>query len=249
MNKDKPSILQVSLKIILYLLFYTVMLCLFIVLSRKIFDDDSSEVFSKSNEVFTVIIDAGHGGRDGGASSRSGVVEKDVNLAIAKYLEKYLSLSCVNVIMTRNEDVALISDSYTGSSKKRSDLLSRIETANKFPEALFISIHQNTYPSSNLTGMQIFYPGKSTNSKALADVITITNRQILDVKNKRAPKSSGSEIMVLDMIDNTGVLVECGFLSNEYEAKMLNDSKYQQKIAFVLYKSICDYFETERNYK
>lgn len=190
-----------------------------------------------------VIIDAGHGGVDGGAVSESGVVEKDVNLKIAKNLESYLSISGIKCIMTRTEDVELEPSNAFSSSRKRRDLLGRIEIANTNEDAIFISIHQNTYPSSRLSGLQVFYSKNNDNSKALADIIKNNNTLLIDSKNKRETKLAGKEILVLDSINNPAVLIECGFLSNAKEAFLLSDDEYQKKLAFMIFTSINEYIK------
>ena len=190
----------------------------------------------------TVVIDAGHGGEDGGASGPSGTPEKDINLAIAKKLQQLLSVSGYNVVMTRTQDVAIGDNSLdTVHERKVSDMHQRLKVLESQDNCVFISIHQNYFTQSQYSGTQIFYSQNNQNSKALAESIKAKVVQMLQKDNKRETKPATSSIFLLWKAEVPAVLVECGFLSNPEEEEKLKDPDYQQKIAFSIYSGFLDY--------
>lgn len=190
---------------------------------------------------YTVIIDPGHGGIDGGAVSSNGIVEKDINLRISKYIKNYCDLSGVNCILTRSDDT-LLKPNYSGSMHfKRADLLARTEIASNYEKAVFVSIHQNKFESSKYSGLQVFYSKNNPQSIILARILRESNKEMISPENNREIKPAGREIYILDNIEIPSVLVECGFLSNQYEADRLNNDMYQRELAFMIYSSIMKY--------
>lgn len=186
------------------------------------------------------IIDAGHGGIDSGAVGVDNISEKEINLAISKKLEKLMKTADIEVIMTRTDDIMLSDDNAV--RKKASDLANRVRIAKKYPDAVFISIHMNKFTQEKYSGMQVFYSPNNIDSANLADIIKKTNKAYLQSENNREIKR-GKDIYVLENIQNTGVLVECGFLSNRNEAYLLCDDAYQNKIAHVIFASVLVYCE------
>ncbi len=184
----------------------------------------------------TVILDAGHGGVDSGAVSVWGDEEKHINLAVAKKLGEFLEAGGVRVIYTRTEDALLTSDKT--SSRKMGDLMGRVEIADSLPNAIFVSIHMNTLPIEKYSGLQVFYDDNNDTSHALALSIQNDVKNLLQKENRREVKNANGKIYILDRIENPSVLVECGFLSNREEAKLLCDEEYQSKLAFVLSRSV-----------
>lgn len=201
----------------------------------------TSETITKTTDVPVVIIDPGHGGVDGGAVSASGILEKDVNLKIAKYINNYCKLSGVECILTRQEDISLVPKQNMSSSRKRSDLIARAEIAGENPDSIFISIHQNTFPSSRYSGLQVFYSKNNGESLKIAEQIKNSNKEMLDNDNERQLKAAGEEIYILNTIKSPAVLIECGFLSNAEEASMLATEEYQKELAFMIYTAIMRY--------
>ncbi|MBO5099501.1 MAG: N-acetylmuramoyl-L-alanine amidase CwlD [Clostridia bacterium] len=194
----------------------------------------------------TIVIDAGHGGIDGGAVAKDGSVEKDINLSIAKYLESYLIQSGAKVIMTRTQDMSLHSrDAQTVNEKKKSDLLKRKEKVTSSGADLFVSIHQNFFTESKYRGAQTFYEPKSPHSKTAALIIQNSLKDNADNSNLRLPMQINSSKMLFNDLKLPSVLIECGFLSNPEEAKMLSKKEYQQKLAFSIYLGIIQYFDKE----
>ena len=191
----------------------------------------------------TVVIDAGHGGEDGGASSRSGVLESTVNLEIAKMTEDLLHFAGVPTSMIRTEDVSVYTEGGSIQQKKVSDLKNRVQMVENTPDALLLSIHQNFFPESKYHGAQVFY-AKTPGSDVLAEMAQQSLRACADPDNRRRPKPSES-VYLMEKVTCTAILVECGFLSNEPEAQKLTQTAYQQKIAAGICGALCRFLETE----
>lgn len=190
----------------------------------------------------TVIVDAGHGGDDGGAIGIDGTVEKDINLDIALKLEKILKFYGFNVIMTRTQDVMTCDDGLDSLRKRKiSDIHNRFELMRKNPDAIFISVHQNKFEDSSQHGTQVFYSGNDERSKELAEAIQTSITLTLQRKNDRVVKKSGSGIYLLYHAKIPAVLVECGFISNSDEVKKLKDESYRMKLAILIADGLLKY--------
>ena len=166
-----------------------------------------------------VILDAGHGGEDGGTSGNGGtVVEKDLNLTITKLIEERLTEKGISVICTRSEDILLYdkNEDYKGR-KKMLDLAARLNVAKQNPNSVFVSIHMNAFPKSQYSGLQVYYSPNDPRSAQLANAIQSNTKLQLQSTNNRASKKAGSNIYLLDRIESPAVLIECGFLSNPEE--------------------------------
>lgn len=190
----------------------------------------------------TVIVDAGHGGDDGGAIGIDGTVEKDINLDIALKLEKILKFYGFNVIMTRTQDIMTCDDGLDSLRKRKiSDIHNRFELMRKNPDAIFISVHQNKFEDSSQHGTQVFYSGNDERSKELAEAIQTSVTLTLQRKNDRVVKKSGSGIYLLYHAKIPAVLVECGFISNSDEVKKLKDESYRMKLAILIADGLLKY--------
>lgn len=181
-----------------------------------------------------IVIDAGHGGFDPGKVATDGINEKNINLAIASKLSTFLEEGGAVIRNTRVEDSSL-------SDSKRQDLKSRAEIANNSKADIFISIHQNSFPKSNVKGAQVFYYKGSEEGKRLASFIQNRLKEVVDINNSRIAKANDS-YYVLKQIKIPSVIVECGFLSNSVEHNKLISSEYQEKLAWAIYMGILDYF-------
>lgn len=192
-----------------------------------------------------VIIDSGHGGEDGGTSSSSGIIEKDINLQISKKLESLFLMSGFKTIMTREDD-RLIYDSSAQKmrEKKVSDIHNRMNIINENPNSIFLSIHQNHFEQSKYYGTQVFYSKNNPESEIIAGIIQDNVRKYLQNENERQIKPSGTEIFLLHNAKSPAVMVECGFLSNPGEAQKLTDDDYQTEISVVIYQSIIEYLSS-----
>ena len=190
-----------------------------------------------------VIIDAGHGGFDGGAVADDGTIEKDINLSIALYLQEYLSFFNIETIMIRDTDCSVEDDGLsTIRQKKSSDLHNRMKTMEETDNAIFISIHQNKYSDGKYSGTQVFYsPKTKEESQILAQSIQDCIVNTLQKDNKRQIKECGTSVFLMYNAVKPAVLVECGFLSNYEETNKLKTSEYQMKIAFCIAMGIQNY--------
>ncbi len=183
---------------------------------------------------YTLILDAGHGGEDGGALSLSGTKESTVNLAVTRRLELLMGLFGVEGMMLRQEDVSLHSEgANTLREKKVSDLNNRVATIRAQENAWLISIHQNTFSDPRYSGAQVFF-APTQGSQALAETMQETLRCALDPNNNRVSKPIANTIYLMNHINCPAVLVECGFLSNPEEERLLTAPGYQTKIAVAL---------------
>lgn len=197
----------------------------------------------------TIILDAGHGGIDPGKlSNDEEIKEKDVNLAITLKLRELLESSGALVILTREDDSSLYKEdgSKTIREKYRENLKNRKQIIKESNADMFISIHSNAFEQSKYHGAQTFYPEGKEDSKNLSKYIQQELKRVLDKTNNREIKSS-DDIYVLRENEIPSALIECGFLSNEKEAKFLVDEKYQEKIAWSIYVGIQKYFSSDMN--
>lgn len=189
-----------------------------------------------------VVLDAGHGGEDGGAVGGNGTVEKDVNLSVMLKLQQLLEQSGCTVITTRTEDISLHNsgDEKVGN-RKISDLDNRKKIPEEYGADVFVSVHMNTFPDSKYSGAQVFYAEKE-GSKELAENIRTELKNHVNGENKRETKDAEGNIYILDGAKVPSVVVECGFLSNSEEEAKLKSEEYQQKLAFAMYCGIIKFF-------
>ncbi len=190
-----------------------------------------------------VIIDAGHGGFDGGAVSDDGTVEKDINLAISLYLQEYLAVFNIETVMIRETDCSVEDEGLTTiRQRKSSDLHNRMKIMEETENAIFVSIHQNKYPDGKYNGTQVFYSPKTKDeSQILAQSVQDCIVNTLQKDNKRQIKECGTSVFLMYNAVKPAVLVECGFLSNYEETNKLKTSEYQKKIAFCIAMGIQNY--------
>ena len=191
---------------------------------------------------FTIIIDAGHGGEDGGAVAFDGTYEKDINLQIATKLNEFLSLLGYNTHMVRTEDLALHNDGLdTIRARKNSDLKNRLKLMDIYKQCYYVSIHQNKYDDSDIWGAQVFYSPNNSQSKELAEILQATIVNNLQPENHRKIKPSGTNIFILYNAIKPAVMIECGFVSNVNDLYNLKDNLYQNKLAFTISQAVVNY--------
>lgn len=220
-------------------IFIISLICLMIGLSNQ----KKSVLASLPVKERTIIVDAGHGGLDGGASSNDGVVEKDINLKIAKYLESYLTQGGAKVVMTRTDDISLHTDNNASvKQKKREDLLKRREIANSSGGDMMISIHLNKFTESKYSGAQVFYETNFGESKTLAASVQNSLKNQLNKDNNRVEMKIDKSKLQFQDLSLPAIIVECGFLSNTDEALLLKTPEYQQKVALSIYLGILNYY-------
>lgn len=186
-----------------------------------------------------IIIDPGHGGEDGGAVSCTGVLESTYNLSIATRLNDLLHLLGYETKMIRTTDTSVYTKGETIAQKKVSDLKERVRMVNETGNALLLSIHQNNFPDGRYSGAQVFYAG-TAGSEELAKQLQTAFTGTLNPGSKRKSKKSEG-VYLMEHIHCTGVLIECGFLSNPGEEAKLRDGNYQKNLCCVIAATVSKY--------
>lgn len=242
MEKEKPYLN--ILKFILFALIFVAVgvgICtLWSFIGRLAVTGIDDVLAEPETELPVVIIDAGHGGIDGGALGSVGsVVEKDLNLDIALRISDMLTAAGIPNVLTRNDDILL--ENPGSSSKKNGDLAAREKIAESYDNAVFVSIHMNSFPIQKYNGLQVYYSPNNEKSRELATFIQTDIAKGLQPENKRNIKAATSSIYLLDNLKCPAVLVECGFLSNPEECARLSEEEYRREIALSITGSICKY--------
>lgn len=224
-------------------IFFLCFLCIGIIFIIPILYCRTATAVSANTVIYPcVIIDAGHGGIDGGAISCTGVYESHINLQISQRLCDIFHLIGIQTKMIRNTDTSVYTEGESIAAKKISDLKERVRIANNTPGAIYLSVHQNSYPNAVYHGAQVFY-NKQSGSKELAETIQFGLRNHLNPDNKRQCKQT-SGIYLMEHINCCGVLIECGFLSNPTEEAKLRDEAYQKQVACVIATCTSQYLNT-----
>lgn len=194
-----------------------------------------------TSPAFTVVLDAGHGGEDGGASSASGLLEKDINLAIALRLRDLLEANGIPVVLTRSTDTMLYDRNANFKGRKKSlDLAARRKIAEETENCIFVSLHMNAFPQPQYSGLQVWYSPNHADSLTLAETVQSLAQNRLQPENDRRVKSATSAIYLLHHLHVPAILVECGFLSNPQEAQKLATEEYRDQLALLLFLSLID---------
>lgn len=208
----------------------------------------SSNTFSKAQLAsstpisnHTIIVDAGHGSPDGGATGLDGSIESDLNLSIVLKLQNLLESSNCTVILTRSDENGIYeADSNTIREKKISDMKNRVNIANNSNAEIFVSIHMNKLEQTQYSGWQTFYKNQDEKSRQIAERIQLSLNNFIKKPNSREIKSI-SGIYLTKNVEIPLVLVECGFLSNAEENKLLQTNSYQNELAWSIYIGLMDY--------
>ena len=231
-NSPKIAVATIALVSILFGLFFKIS-----------FGEYDTEAASAPEML--IILDAGHGGEDAGATGINGALEKDLNLSVVNILGEMLTEKGFAVVYTRSEDKLLYEEwENIKGIRKISDLRNRCKIAKSYPNALFVSIHMNTFGDGKYSGLQVYYSPENKESEMLAGAIQSSVKKELQPNNNRNIKQ-GNDIYILENIDNTAVLIECGFLSNEEEAKKLSQKEYQKMLSFSIICGIIEYMNTK----
>ncbi|WP_227938856.1 N-acetylmuramoyl-L-alanine amidase CwlD [Alkalihalobacillus deserti] len=192
-----------------------------------------------------IVVDPGHGGIDGGALSKSGILEKEVTLLISEQLRDYLQEAGALVLMTREDDHDLANaDTRKVRQRKNEDLRRRVEIVNDSDADLFVSLHLNAIPSPKWSGAQTFYNRAMPENEELARFVQDEVRRNLENTTRQAKPIHN--LFLLKNANIPGVLIEAGFLSNPTEAELLQTEKYQQKVAAAIYQGILRYYTDEK---
>ena len=182
------------------------------------------------NSRSTLVLDAGHGGIDGGAISDSGLKESDINLQIALKTEALVRFLGINTVMTRETDT---DNSDNKAYSEHDNLVQRVKLANSTENAVLISIHQNKFPSAVVSGAEVMY-SDNDDSKALGLITQDNLVTLLDSSNRRVARPAPKELLLTSSVECPTILVECGFMSNPQEVQKLASNDYQLKLAAIL---------------
>ena len=212
--------------------------------------DASAEAPVNSGTI--VVIDAGHGGEDGGAVAADGTLEKDLNLQFSKTLHSVCGLLGIDSVLTRDTDVLLYDkysdlEDYTGK-KKVYDLKNRLRFANEDGEdVIFVGIHMNKFPDTKYSGTQIYYSPNSAESMTLAQGMQSKVKELLQPDNNREIKKAGSSIFLLKRLKVPAILAECGFLSNAEETQKLKSDDYKKEFSLTAAAAIGEFINTRNS--
>ena len=229
--------ISVRLRDLLPLLVALILVVLCFTLPPFYEDGEAEPVTAGAEPARVLIIDAGHGGEDGGATTAEGVPESGINLAIACKLEALAGLLGVETVMTReSQDISYPESAATTAQRKQSDQKARIELINAQENAVLISIHQNFFPDTRPSGCQVLY-GKPEGSRELGELTHKNMTEALCPSSRRVAAPISEDIYLMRAAKCTSILVECGFLSNRNEAALLLTDDYQLKISALLLAS------------
>ena len=229
----------------IFTLIFLICVIFFFSLSSKFESSAHADDISlQDNKKYVVIIDAGHGGEDGGTIGINGVFEKNINLTLAKKLYDILNNMDIDCILTRNEDILLYDRNvdYEGR-KKVLDMQARRNIVESYENSVFISIHQNSFSQSKYSGFQAYYSPNDPRSLQLVNLIEKSVKSTLQPNNKRASKMSNGNIYLLDHLSCPSVLLECGFLSNAEECRLLCQEHYQNDLCDAIVAGIIEFLE------
>lgn len=189
-----------------------------------------------------VIIDPGHGGFDGGTTSCTGIPESHVNLEVSVRLRDLLTLLGMQTSMTRTEDISLDTQGDTVRSQKQSDLKNRVQAVNNTENGLLLSIHQNYFPQSQYSGPQVFHALDAASQAFAQQMQSALNAALAPTSSRTCKTAEG--VYLMEHIDTTGILIECGFLSNAAEEAKLRQPEYQKKLCCVIAATTAQYIQT-----
>ncbi len=203
-------------------------------------------VSASSDGTPVIIIDAGHGGEDGGTQSADGTLEKEINLAVSLKLEAILKDKGMETVMVRDGDFMIYdADASTQREKKVSDIHNRLKIVEENGSCILLSVHQNYFTESKYSGTQVFYSKNNPDSELLASEIQKSVVSALQPENTRQIKESGTDIYLLYHSQVPSVMVECGFMSNEAEAEKLKSDEYQHSMAQAIADGLDNYLKSK----
>ncbi|WP_145336456.1 N-acetylmuramoyl-L-alanine amidase CwlD [Paenibacillus xylanexedens] len=245
-NMGKHLVVWVRLKTVKRVMLSLCLLAMFVaVVSYEMPSAKTSGYWSLPLAGKVIAIDAGHGGPDGGAVSRQGVIEKDINLSIALYVRDYLQQAGALVVMTREIDKDLADEGTRGYSRRKTeDLKQRVRQIEDKQADLFITIHMNSVPSNRWSGAQVFYTPNHPDNEGLANLLQA--EMIRNLENTDRIAKTVSTVYLLQALKIPSALVEVGFLSHPEEARLLAEETYQRKVAASIYNGILRYASGER---
>lgn len=217
-----------------YLLGSGLFCCFFLALATVLWAGHLSHVpafAALEDPSITVVVDPGHGGEDGGAVSPGGVAESQINLAVSLRVNDLLRFAGQRSVMTRAEDISIHTEGDTMRARKASDIRNRVALVNQTVNAVLLSIHQNSLPSSTVThGAQVFW-NTAEGAETLAQVVQDSLNECINAGNEKHPKQIPGTIYLMKHVTAPAILVECGFLSHTGETELLQEPLYQTKLA------------------
>ncbi len=191
---------------------------------------------------FVVLIDPGHGGRDFGVTGVNGTKESEFNLAMANDLKKFLMEANFEIVLTRKNAEGLYGDAQ--DNFKRKDMQERKRIVNKENPDIIISIHANKFPDKSRRGAQVFYDQFNEGGKAMAESVQSSLNTLNKKHADRAFSALSGDYFMLKCSHNPSIIIECGFLSNAEDEKLLNDEEYRYELSFAIYSGIVTFLET-----
>lgn len=212
-----------------------------IIATTFINSNNTASVNSNNQSKVTIVLDAGHGGEDGGAVAND-VVEKEINLSITLKLAEIFKSSGYDVILTRSTDDFVDAKGSTLRERKVSDMKNRLKIFNSCDENIVISIHQNKFTQEKYCGTQIFYSTNNSESSILANNIQSSVVTLIQPENIRQCKSATEDIYLLKNAEVPAIIVECGFISNINEANNLKSNDYQNKLSYAIFMGFMEYY-------
>ena len=199
-----------------------------------------TEISEYKEQIF--ILDAGHGGEDGGAVAFDGTAEKDLNLAVCNNISLYFDIFGIDYVIIRDGDYSVGDTSLeTIRKRKASDIYKRYEIINSYDNSILLSIHQNMFSVEKYYGTQVFYDGKFSESEELSEILQFTVKNALQPDNNRKIKKTDKSIYLLYEAQRPSVMVECGFMSNVNELERLKTAEYQSQLSYFITKGIIHY--------
>ncbi|MCI8610873.1 MAG: hypothetical protein HFE66_02990 [Clostridiales bacterium] len=226
-------------------LVFLIVAALFGGLRGLLYRNQSTIAADAPEDAVLLVIDPGHGGEDGGCSSSDGLLEKELNLSIAKDVSAILNAAGYPAVLTRTEDT-LLYDMYGDRTdykgyKKIYDLKNRMRFTEETEAKYFVSIHMNKFPDPQYSGLQVYYSPNDPGSVQMADMIQNYVQKYIQPENDRQTKKSNKGIYLLHRMKIPAVLVECGFLSNTEEATLLSDASYRKTLSLGIACAIMEY--------
>lgn len=233
-------------RIIIVIIFICLSLVMYGIINMRRLPNQVASVNALPITNKVIVIDAGHGLPDEGAVGFNGTTEQAINLSISLKLQKLIEQSGAKVVLTRSDENGIYSlDSKSIRNKKVSDIKNRVEIGNNSNADVFISIHLNKYPPSEIyRGWQTFYQNNNEKSKQLSNIIQNNLSNNIEFKNDRTPMPI-TGIYIMDHVQIPSVIIECGFLSNPEEVRLLKEDTYQNKLAWGIYTGLQEYFTNE----
>lgn len=224
------------MKKLLLVILSSILICMPFLVKYNQTDYKTEKTNTSSHSRYTVVIDAGHGGKDAGTSAADGTAEKGINLSIALILYDYLRVCGINTVLVRSGDYELYD---SGEERSRSDLYNRLDFVNSVDNGMLISIHQNHFEDESQWGCQVWYSPNDDQSKVIADNVLSSVKELLQPDNTRENKKSDNSYYILYKASVPSIMIECGFMSNIKENELLKSPEYQKNFAFAVTAGIC----------